>query len=467
MRCRLLVVLLTFSAFAVTAFAWPLLISTASERTQRFVNSRTEDLARFAAIAQQAAMDDVDTGLMAEVRNYHELYRDDGVIVVYTNGRPTVQAGISMADPGVENAVNGALRNRPFTLLGELWPWSDDLELFASPIGTDTSVIGAVVVRSSARRAIADITEQWTRILLAALAAAIACVGLAVLLSRWVLRPLAELEHGVLAVTEGRRDTHIRERFGPRELRALASSFNRMSEVVAESAAQQRRLIADASHELRSPIARLRLPVDSLACHITAEGQEAYRRIVAEIDVLESLSSSLLGLANADQTAMELAAGTDATEGCDVTELLVERREAWLPTATKAGVALDGPDSTVAIRLACRETVLKQVLDVTLDNAIKYAGAGARVRMACAKDLGCGRVAIIDDGPGLRPQELGEATTRFWRSRRHRTETGSGLGLAIAERLITAWSGTLRVRANHPRGLIVEFTLPLAKEVPE
>jgi signal transduction histidine kinase len=76
-----------------------------------------------------------------------------------------------------------------------------------------------------------------------------------------------------------------------------------------------------------------------------------------------------------------------------------------------------------------------------------------------------GRVAIVDDGPGLSPHELAKATTRFWRSRRHPSETGSGLG-AIAERPVPARGGTLAVRANSPRGLIVECILPLAAEVP-
>jgi signal transduction histidine kinase len=218
---------------------------------------------------------------------------------------------------------------------------------------------------------------------------------------------------------------------------------------------------------LRSPIARLRLPVDSLAGHVTPDGRDAYERIVTEIEELESLSNSLLGLANADRTAVELAAGTEVAESCDATELIVERREAWLPTAGQAGVTLEEPESVLPIRLACPETELKQVLDVALDNAIKYAGSDTRVRMDCARASGWGRVAIIDDGPGLDAQERAAATTRFWRSRRHHTETGSGLGLAIAERLITTRGGTLRLQANRPTGLIVEFTLPLAEEVLE
>jgi signal transduction histidine kinase len=453
-----------------TAFAWPLLISTAAERTNKLANSRNDHLDRFAAFALQAFLDKDHADLAdlaAEVHNYHDLY-GDGVIVVNVDRTPRVQAGLSPTDPDVAAAIALALKNQPMTSMGDLRPWSSDPVLLARPIGTDR-VYGAVVLRSSVRNAAADIAATWLMILLIALATTAGCCLLAVWLARWVLRPLAELERGVLAVAAGQRDARIDEHHGPPELRVLANSFNRMSEAVAESAAQQRRLVADASHELRSPIARLRLPVDSLAEHVTNGGHEAYRRIMAEVEELESLSSSLLELANADRIATELAAGggvgADVNDSCDATELLVERREAWLPAAEHAGIQLDGPDSTLPIRLNCPETELKQVLDAGIDNAIRYAGAGSQVRLDCTAVSGHGRVAIVDNGHGLSPQELPKATTRFWRSRHHHTETGSGLGLAIAERLVTARGGTLAVRANSPRGLVVECVLPLAEEV--
>jgi signal transduction histidine kinase len=465
-RRRLLLVLLAFAALAGAAFAAPLLISTASDRTQRFMLNRGEHLDRFAGLAHEALAGGDRAELVAAVAAYHERSGDD-LIVVGTDRSVIVQTGMSPADPGVAAAIDAALANRQSAAPRRLGPWTTDDVLFSGPVGTGGQVLGAVVMRSSVRAAVTDIARQWLLILLAALAAAAACVLLALLLAWWVLHPLAALDRGVLAVTAGRGTTKLDERRGPPELRVLTASFNRMCEVVAESASQQRRLVADASHELRTPIARLRLPVDSLAGHVSPEGRDAYRRIVAEIDELESLSNSLLGLANADRAAMELAAGDGVAESCDATELLVERREAWLPTARRAGVTLDEPDAVLPVRLACPETELKQVLDAALDNAIKYAGADTRVRLDCRRASGHGRVAISDDGPGLNPQERAAATTRFWRSRRHHTETGSGLGLAIAERLITTRGGTLVVRANDPHGLIVEVTLPLAEEVAE
>ncbi len=463
MRRRLLLVLLAFSVLAVTAFAWPLLMSTAAERTQQFVITRTADLDRIADIAQQAVIEDDAADLRAEVSAYRELY-GDGVVVVDTAGGTLAAAGLAPTDPGVAAAFAKALRNQPATLPHDLRPWSSDDVLLAVPIGTDTRVAGAVVLRSSVASAAADIGGEWSRILATALGAAVVCVLLALLLARWVLRPLRELEGGVLALAAGKRDAHIGERLGPRELRALAGSFNQMSTAVTEAAEQQGRLVADASHELRSPIARLRLTVDSLTRYVTPAGQAAYHRIVAEVEELESLFGSLLNLAAADRTATELAAGAGIEDSCDATELLVERRETWLSAADQAGVRLTAPDSEHPVQLALPETELKQVLDVAIDNAIKYAGSGAHVRLDCEIAAGRGRVAIVDDGPGLPEPDRAVATTRFWRSRSHQTSTGSGLGLAIAERLVTARGGTLNVLANDPKGLVVELTVPLAEE---
>jgi signal transduction histidine kinase len=460
-RRRLLLVLLAFSILAVTAFAWPLLMSTAAERTQRFLITRTADLDRIADVAQQAVLEGDYAELRAEVRAYHDLYAD-GMVVVDTTGAPLAAEGLSKRDRGVAGAVAAALRNQPAALPDDLRPWSSDDVLLAVPIGTDTRVSGAAVLRSSVAATASDVGQAWALILGAAFLAAVACVLLALLLARWVLRPLRELERGVLAVAVGRRDAHIKEDHGPRELRALAGSFNRMSDAVTEAVEQQSKLVADASHELRSPIARLRLTADSLNRYVTPEGQAGHDRILAEVEELESLFGSLLDLAAADRTATELAAGTGVGDSCDAIELLVERVETWLPAADQAGVRLSAPESVCPVPLALRETELKQVVDVAIDNAIKYAGRGAHVRLECEARGGQGRVAIADDGPGLPEPDRAVATTRFWRATRDHTSTGSGLGLAIAERVVTARGGTLSVLANRPRGLVVELSVPLA-----
>jgi signal transduction histidine kinase len=460
-RRRLLLVLSAFSLATVAAFALPLLDSTAAERTQRFVLARTADLDRFAAYAQQADAETA-TVLEDEVRAHSALY-GEGVVVVDRGGRPIVEAGLDVDDPGVLAAVDAALRNQPAARPERLGPWSGEPILFARPVGTGTQVGGAVVLRASPAEAAADIATAWTTILLGALAAAVAFAALALVVARWVLRPVAELAGGVRAVAEGHPGAHVSPRAGPSELRELAAAFNLMSDVVSTSAEQQRRLVADTSHQLRNPLAALRLRVDALDTHVRDGGRRTYRSTLAEVERLESLLDGMLDLASAESRATDLAAGDAGAEQADVAAVVAEQVELWEPVAERAGVRLvvaDGP----AAEVACSASELAQLLDVLLDNAVKHAGAAATARVAWTatgtRAPRWVRLEVRDNGLGLPPEDLGRATQRFWRSARANGSRGSGLGLAIAERLATARGGHLRLTSEPGGGLAVTVELP-------
>ena len=447
MRRRLLLVLLAFAVVAVAGFAVPLLLSTAANRTQQFVLSRTADAARFAALAQENR-----THLVTEVHAHTTLYGDD-VVVVDARRRVVVEAGMRATDPDVAAAIDAALRNQPTQAPGELRPWSDGTVLFAQAVGTGTNVSGAVVLRSSVAPAVADIRFRWAAVLLAALVAAVACVLLVLRIARWLLRPVAQLAEGVHAVAAGRERTHVDVGTGPPELRGLAEQFNQMSDALAESAGRQRQLVADASHQLRNPLAALRLRIDTLA-----STDPAYGPVVSELDRLEALLDGMLALASADSMATDLAASAADTH-CDAATVLADRVEAWSQAAAAAGVRLEGEiPATLPVR--CAEPELAQVLDVVLDNAIKYGGADATVRWTCHTTPVETTLTIDDNGPGVPEEHLARLTERFWRAT---TATpGSGLGLAIAERLTTAHGGRFTVAPGDRGGLAVTITLRTA-----
>jgi signal transduction histidine kinase len=457
MRRRLLVVLSAFALAAVAGFAVPLLETTAAGRTQEFVLVRITDLDRFAALAQQAAGPAGADALAQEVRAHHAVY-GEGVVVVDRSGRPVVEAGLRADEPAVVAAVDAALRNQPAARPDRLGPWSTEPILLARPVGTGTQAGGAVVLRAAPAAAAADIAAAWAVVLSGALVAAAACAALALLLARWVLRPVRELEAGVGAVAAGHPGAHVSLRAGPPELRELAAAFNRMSDAVATSAEQQRRLVADTSHQLRNPLAALRLRVDTLDPHVAEAGRRTYRSTVAELDRLESLLDGLLDLASAESRATDLAAGAGPGERAELTAVVAERLDAWRPAATRAGVRL-AATAPGPVEAAAAPSEVAQMLDVLLDNAVKYAGRGASVAVAarCAGDRAV--LEVCDDGPGLAPEHLSRATQRFWRAPGS-TARGSGLGLPIAERLVTARGGALRVSSPPGRGLVVTIELP-------
>ncbi|MEU4449622.1 HAMP domain-containing sensor histidine kinase [Actinosynnema sp. NPDC050801] len=447
MRRRLLLVLLLFSAAAVAAFAVPLLSSTSAERTQRFVLTRTGDLDRFAALAQQAETTGDSAALVDEVTAYVELYGDP-VVVVDARRQPVAQAGLTADDPALAQVLDAALRNQPTPSVPTVKPWSSGHVVFARPVGTGTRVAGAVVLRASVDRAAADVTARWLLVLGGALAAAVISILLVLAVTRWLLKPLAELAIGVRAVAAGERRAHVPGSSGPPEVRELSESFNRMSDAVTEAADQQRRLIADASHQLRNPMAALRLRMDTLSGQVKPEGVRAYTAGVAEIERLESLLDGLLALAAAESVATEVAAGGREPELADVGAVAVDRAGFWqvpLPVTP-----------ALAVLVRCPESDLAQVLDVLLDNAVKYGGA-VRVSLGADRAAGVGWVEVHDDGPGLTGEELALATSRFWRGRSGRP--GTGLGLAIADQLVKARQGVLALSSAD--GFTARVTLPL------
>ncbi|MFI7413953.1 ATP-binding protein [Streptomyces sp. NPDC049627] len=464
MRTRVLTVVLAFAVLAVAGFAVPLLGVTATQRTEQLVAARTADLVRFAALADQAA-ESGDTGaLTAEVTRYSGLY-GEAVVVVDARRAPVVQTGgLRAADPAVGRLVDAALRNQPVSPGGTLRPWSRGDKLLARPVGTGTRVSGAVVLRASVRAAADDIALRWALVLLGAGLFAVACVLLARAATRWVVRPLHRLDRAVGALAAGLPAEHARAG-GPPELRQLATGFNRMADAVTTALEQQRRLVADTSHQLRNPLAALRLRIDSLQPRLPASAARTYTGVTAELERMEHLLDDLLDLADAEHRAGELAV-TDAREACcDATAVAAAQAQLWQPVAEQAGVRLEFVPCP-AVPMACTESELAQVADILLDNAIKYAGDGARVETRCFTEGPDAVFEVRDDGPGLGADEVTQAGTRFWRSERHRDVRGSGLGLAIAEQLAAGRGGRIEVTPVQPHGLRVRVALPRAEHTP-
>ncbi|ADJ46710.1 two-component system histidine kinase [Amycolatopsis mediterranei S699] len=463
MRTRLLVVLVALALAVVAAFAVPLLTATAEQRTQQLVISRTADVDRFVVLAQQAVDTHDPAALAADAERYAQLY-GEGVVIVDARRLPLVQAGdLTASTPAVRALVEATMRNEPAPRVDRLDPWSAEPAYFARPVGTGTRVSGVVVLRASVTSAAADVATGWGTIGAGAVLVAMVFVLLAVVLARWMVRPLHELETGVLAVAGGHR-AHVPERTGPRELRSLAAEVNRMSEAVLEAAEQQHRLVADASHQLRNPMAALRLRVDSLAGRIDGD-DTTYRATVAEVERLEKLLDGLLALALAESTATRVAAG-GADEACDLASVLAERVDAWRPAAEDAGSTIvppPGHDEPVIVR--CPEGELAQILDVLLDNAVHYAGRGAKITTDWESGTSAATLVVSDNGPGLSEQDRARATERFWRAGGEGAPRGTGLGLAIAHQQVRTRGGVLDLRQALPHGLEVRVTLPL-REVP-
>ena len=249
---------------------------------------------------------------------------------------------------------------------------------------------------------------------------------------------------------------------GPPELRHYTSAFNTMAQVVRASLERQRRLVADASHQLRNPLAAVRLRADSLADSVTESGQPTYQSMTGELDRLENLLGQLMRLARAEQVSGSRQVGLSATAGesTNLGDVIAERIAFWQPVAEDKDAQLLDRSNHSDLSVQVGRHDVEQLLDVALDNALRYAGRAATVTVSTRQTDETAELIVSDDGSGLPDEDLSRASARFWRGKDD--GAGTGLGLAIAAEIAAGHGGTVGVEKAPEGGLLVRFRLPVA-----
>jgi two-component system OmpR family sensor kinase len=242
------------------------------------------------------------------------------------------------------------------------------------------------------------------------------------------------------------------------EVGRLVDTLNEMLARIEHGFDVQRRFTADASHELRSPLSRLRTELE-LALRRPREPAayvETLRSGLEEVERLTLLVEELLVLARIDAGQEQGGAERVVLNGL-VEEALVRMKP--IASAREVSVALDAAGS-VRARVAPGSAGL--VLDNLLDNAIKFSPIGARVVVRLSVDGTDAVLRVIDQGPGIRRDELERVFERFYRgpSARAGSTPGMGLGLALSQAIVHAHGGTIRASNADPSGAVFEVRLP-------
>jgi signal transduction histidine kinase len=251
---------------------------------------------------------------------------------------------------------------------------------------------------------------------------------------------------------------------GPPELRHFTSAFNTMAQVVRASLDRQRRLVADASHQLRNPLAAVRLRADTLEDYVAEAGWPTYSSMTAELDRFENLLQQLLRLARAEQVSGSRKVGlsTTAAESTDLTDVIEERVAFWQPILDSEDQQLRNRSDPPGLAVQLARHDVEQLLDVALENALRYAGQGAAVTVSTEQAGETVDLMVSDDGAGLSDEDLSRAAARFWRGKDD--GSGTGLGLAIAAEIAAGHGGTISVEKAPEGGLLVRYRLPVASE---
>lgn len=455
MRRRLLAVLTALMGAAALLLSLPLADAYARERTEHLLLQRRAEAVRFADLAERARTAADRAELSAEIRRYAQLY-GAGVTITDTAGRTLARSGPRTPAGALAEASSRALTGRSTDRLPTLRPWGPHSVVVAEPVGRDERVSGAVLLTVPTAAARHDVAVRWRLIAMAALAAFTAAALVAAGIARWLLRPVIDLDRAVEGIASGSLRARAASDTGPPELRRLRRHFNSMAEAVAASIGRQRDFVADASHQLRNPLATLVLQLENVEPHLTsAPGRAEHARALDEAERLEELLDGLLALARVE-------AGTAPLADEDVSAAVRGRCAAWEPVFTAAQLRLTA-DVQHGLRTRALPDAVGRVLDALLDNAAKFVPPGSRVDVHAGRREGELLVLVGDDGPGVPPEQLPLLLRRFGRAPGHQNTPGSGLGLAIADEIARGSGGSLTVRAAAPRGLRFELRLPAAQ----
>ena len=317
-------------------------------------------------------------------------------------------------------------------------------------------LVGTVILARSTSSLNGDVVRLWVILGTIAVVAMIGAALLAFGLARWVSRPLAGLDTAAGRLADGDLAIRAVVDSGPPELRRLATTFNTMAGRLEALVHGNRAVIADVSHQLRTPLAALRLRLDLLAADPDPDPETTGHELAGALEELARLSrlvDGLLAVARAENVVPVPAA-------VDVAEVARERVVAWHPVADDRGIVLEAlgegggrPRSSVLAWMG--EGHLEQVLDNLIANALDALSAGGHVTVTTTATTAGARITVADDGPGMSAEDRERAFLRFTTS----NPNGTGLGLAIVHRLVTSNGGTAKLTETPGGGLtaILEF----------
>jgi signal transduction histidine kinase len=446
MTKRIIAALVLLTLAILGAAVVPLGLGAIDHARDAFVFGTARTAASIAGIAEARLGDNapdtpLESAMRSAARGHDELLLLDrhGHVVlsqgVPANGdwRKLVQQATQRSGPSTELTANQAIAVQIV--------WGDGT-LMGTPIGT-------VVLERPTTGLNHQIEGIWLYLIGLAGAAMAAAVLIAIYFARWVGRPLGRLDAAARKIADGDLAVRAKTKYGPPELRRMAATFNMMAGRLEALVHGHRAMLADASHQLRTPLTALRLRLDLLAVDSSPATAAELAGAQEEIARLSRLVDGLLATARAESL-------TEQLEQIDVTEVVRERVDAWQPVGDSHGVKLlaEPAASAPALVVALGAGHLEQMLDNLIDNAIEAIGdAGGTVYVEVTRSETGVMLTVADDGPGMTPHERSRAFLRFTTG----SQNGTGLGLAIVHRLVTANGGTIRLADTPGGGLTVEI----------
>lgn len=278
--------------------------------------------------------------------------------------------------------------------------------------------------------------------------------------TRFLLRPYQELQHSIERLSHG----HFLEDIPPEKypaFKTLIASFNHMQRQLSAMLKQKERLVADVSHELRSPLTRLRLALEILTPQLqhNSDSMSLMHQAIGEIEELDHIIQDVLEVSRLQLKGLKLN-----PEKVNLTLFLFELLEDYELSleAQNLSLSVDVPPESLWIEADVR--LLKRLFNNLLSNTVKYAGGPGQLQLRLTAEDEAVVITLVDSGPGIAEAHLKNIFTPFYRieDSRTRDKGGVGLGLAIAYEIVQAHQGHIEM-ANVPpphTGLAISVRLP-------
>jgi signal transduction histidine kinase len=487
---RILVVLLAFTAVVIAGAMVPLALNSTMHDRTSFTLDTVDNVNLDAAVAQPR-LDSPNTPYPPLVTVLHQVRAAGDGLLILRSAQGQVQ-GAALTNQGMPSGDWRQLAGQADTMvrttaqggrqpaIANTGSWVVAAVPVYSPSGP---LVGTVLLARPTAPLNRDILEVWVILGTVAVVAMLAAALLAFALARWVSRPLAGLDSAAGRLADGDLAIRAVVGSGPQELRRLATTFNTMAGRLEALVHGNRAVIADVSHQLRTPLAALRLRLDLLAADTAQSDPATAHELAGALEELARLSRLVDGL-----LAVARAENVVPVPGpVDLAEVAQERVAAWHPVADDRGITLEAAvrpseagwgsaltggrltGSGAGARLTgsaadpggramawIGEGHLEQILDNLIANALEALSAGHQVIVTTTATSAGAQVTVSDNGPGMNAEDRDRAFLRFSTS----NPNGTGLGLAIVHRLVTSNGGTARLAETPGGGLTITLDFP-------
>lgn len=420
------------------------------EHTQIYT-SLERDAWRLADNIDTGIQDNNVTGITKVIKKY-VANTESGARVIVTDADGVVIAASDDQDVGANYTnrpeVVAAMTGQAATGERQSDTLQDELVYTAVPIESQYSVIGTLRISFSGRAIDQLVSNRIRGLALVGFLTIIITLIATVIIANSITGRLRRIQKATSEVAMGNLDLKLHDKeqsaTAAPEVRQLEQAFDFMVDRLKSVLDSQRSFASDASHQLRTPLTALRLKLENAAALVDdpEASADAIESASAEVVRLQMLVDGLLALARLEGSNPQL-------EHIDITEAVTSKVELWMPLAQERDIRIVAK-AAPALEAAATPMAVDQILDAYLDNALDFTPDGGTITVSARRVDDRIEVNVIDEGPGISPEDAVRAFNRFWRGRSD--DSGTGLGLAIVARLAAVIGAQVSLTRAKPTG---------------